>query len=111
MSVDVGAIRAEFPIFAAQPAPFHYLDSAATGQICRAAADALWRFETTARSNVKRGVYRLADAATVAFHHAREQVAAYIGAADVDEVVFTSGTTLGINIAARQICPVAALSK
>ena len=41
MSVDVGAIRAEFPIFAAQPAPFHYLDSAATGQICRAAADAL----------------------------------------------------------------------
>ena len=79
MSVDVGAIRAEFPIFAAQPAPFHYLDSAATGQICRAAADALWRFETTARSNVKRGVYRLADAATVAFHHAREQVAAVGG--------------------------------
>ena len=103
MSVDVGGIRAEFPIFAAQPAPFHYLDSAATGQICRAAAEALWRFETTARSNVKRGVYRLADAATVAFHHAREQVAAYIGAADVDEVVFTSGTTLGINIAAHAL--------
>ena len=74
--------RTQFPIFAAQPAPFHYLDNAATGQICRAAAEALWRFETTARANVKRGVYRLADAATVAFQHARAQVAAYIGAAD-----------------------------
>ena len=95
------AIRDEFPIFAAQPAPFHYLDNAATGQICRAAADAQWRYETTARANVKRGVYRLADAATVAFQRARGEVAAYLGAADVEEVVFTSGTTLALNVAAH----------
>ena len=67
----MNAIRDQFPIFAAQPAPFHYLDNAATGQICRAAAEALWRFETTTRANVKRGVYRLADEATNAFQHAR----------------------------------------
>ena len=97
----MNGIRDEFPIFAAQPAPFHYLDNAATGQICRAAADAQWRYETTARANVKRGVYRLADAATVAFQRARGEVAAYLGAADVEEVVFTSGTTLALNIAAH----------
>ena len=97
----MNGIRDEFPIFAAQPAPFHYLDNAATGQICRAAADAQWRYETTARANVKRGVYRLADAATVAFQRARGAVAAYLGAADVEEVVFTSGTTLALNVAAH----------
>jgi cysteine desulfurase/selenocysteine lyase len=98
-------LRDEFPIFAAQPAPFHYLDNAATGQICRAAADALWDFETRTRANVKRGVYRLADEATSAFHKARTQVAAYVGAADADEVVFTTGCTLAINTAAHALSP------
>jgi len=99
----MNGIRDQFPIFAAQAAPFHYLDNAATGQICRAAAEALWHFETTARANVKRGVYRLADAATASFHKARAEVAAYIGAADPDEVVFTSGCTLAINTAAHAL--------
>jgi cysteine desulfurase / selenocysteine lyase len=99
----MNGIRDQFPIFAAQVAPFHYLDNAATGQICRAAAEALWHFETTARANVKRGVYRLADAATASFHKARAEVAAYIGAADPDEVVFTSGCTLAINAAAHAL--------
>jgi cysteine desulfurase / selenocysteine lyase len=97
-------LREHFPIFAAQQgAPFHYLDNAATGQICRAAAEAQWRFETGTRANVKRGVYRLADEATVAFQRARAQVAAYIGAAEADEVVFTSGCTLALNIAAHAL--------
>ena len=96
-------LRGQFPIFAAQEGPFHYLDNAATGQICRVAAEALWAYETTARANVKRGVYRLADAASNAFAHARAQVAAYLGAADADEVVFTSGCTAAINLAAHAL--------
>ena len=104
MRHDPRALRAEFPIFAAQPAPFRYLDNAATGQICRAAADALWRYETTQRANVKRGVYRLADAATNAFQHAREEVAAYVGAREADEIVFTSGHARSrINAAAHAL--------
>jgi cysteine desulfurase/selenocysteine lyase len=99
-AADAEALRAEFPLFAAQPPPFHYLDNAATGQICRPAAGALLRFETAQRANVKRGVYHLADAATNALRHAREQMAAYVGAADADEVVFTSGATLAVNTAA-----------
>ena len=101
MTVDVSAIRAQFPIFAAQAGPFHYLDNAATGQICAAAAEALIAYETTARANVKRGVYRLADAATNAFAEARARLAAYVNAADPGEVAFTSGTTLALNIAAN----------
>ncbi len=105
MSLDVAAIRRDFPIFAAQPPPFHYLDSAATAQICRPAAEALLRFETEARANVKRGVYRLADAATRAFEEARARVARLLGGVDPREVVFTSGTTLGLNLAAHTLAP------
>ena len=105
MSHDAAAVRREFPIFAAVSPPFHYLDNAATGQICQPAADALLAFETTKRANVKRGVYRLADEATAAFATARMQVASYIGAGHVDEVVFTSGTTLSINMAAQILAP------
>ncbi len=101
MSFDPGAIRAEFPIFGHRPAAFHYLDSAATGQICRPAAEALIAFETTSRANVKRSIYPLAEAATEAFDQARQRVAAYLCAPDADEVVITSGTTLGINLFAH----------
>ena len=95
------ALRREFPIFTAVDGPFHYLDNAATGQICRAAAEAAFGFETRSRANVKRGVYRLADQATNYFTQARHQIATYINARHADEVVFTTGTTLGINVAAR----------
>lgn len=105
MSFDIAAIRAQFPIFAAQDRPFHYLDNAATGQICAAAADALVRYETTARANVKRGVYRLADVATTAFAEARAAVAAYLGATSADEVLFGSGATFALNLIAHALAP------
>ena len=102
----VSAIRAQFPIFAAQPQPFHYLDNAATGQICQAAAEALWRFETTARANVKRGVYRLADEATdgVPACAASRSRPMWVPATP-DEIVFTSGCTLALNTAAHTLEP------
>lgn len=94
-------LRPEFPIFKDRSEPLHYLDNAATGQICEPAAKALWRFEATARANVKRGVYRLADQATAAFEQARSTMARYIGAGAPAEVVFTSGATAALNIAAH----------
>ena len=66
-----------------------------------AAADALLAFETQNRANVKRSIYPLAEAATEAFADARRAVAAYLGVADPDEVIVTSGTTLGINLFAH----------
>jgi cysteine desulfurase/selenocysteine lyase len=101
MSFDSRAVRAEFPVFGHRREGFHYLDSAATGQICRPAADALLAFETENRANVKRGIYPLAEAATEAFAEARRTIARYLGVADADEVILTSGTTLGINLFAH----------
>ncbi len=98
-------LKAAFPIFASAPRPFHYLDNAATSQICRPALEALLRFEGEQRANVKRGVYRLADAATRAYEQARSQIAAYIGARAAREIVFTSGATLGLNTAAHLLEP------
>jgi cysteine desulfurase/selenocysteine lyase len=101
MSFDARAARAAFPVFERRPQGFHYLDSAATGQICRAAAEALLAFETQNRANVKRGIYPLAEAATEAFADARRTIARYLGVLDPNEVVLTSGTTLGINLFAH----------
>jgi cysteine desulfurase / selenocysteine lyase len=101
MSFDARAARAAFPVFERRPEGFYYLDSAATGQICRAAAEALLAFETANRANVKRGIYPLAEAATEAFAEARRTIAQYLGVADPDEVILTSGTTLGINLFAH----------
>ena len=101
MSFDARALRAQFPVFDHRPEGFCYLDSAATGQICRAAAEALLTFDTENRANVKRGIYPLAEAATEAFAAARRLIAGYLGVTDPDEVVLTSGTTLGINLFAH----------
>ncbi len=102
MSFDPAAARAEFPILSHPPGgrPLHYLDSAATAQMPSAVLDAVARHETEARANVRRGLYRLADAATAAYEAARAQVAQYLNA-DPAEIVFTSGTTASINLVAH----------
>jgi cysteine desulfurase/selenocysteine lyase len=94
-------LRSHFPIFDAAPKSFRYLDNAATGQICRPAADTLAHFETQQRANVKRGVYRLADQATAAFDAARATMARYLGETEKNNVVFTSGATMALNVAAN----------
>ena len=92
--------RGHFPLLANHPR-LHYLDNAATGQLCAAAFDAVTHHELTQRANVLRGTYRLAEQADEAYEKARRQAAAYLNAAGVDEVVFTSGTTAAINLVAH----------
>jgi cysteine desulfurase / selenocysteine lyase len=101
VSLDPASIREEFPAFRVVERPFHYLDSAATGQIHRSAFEAQAAYETTFRANVKRGIYRMAERATEAFDEARRTIATYLGAADSAEVVLTSGTTFGLNLLAH----------
>jgi cysteine desulfurase/selenocysteine lyase len=100
MSANPVSLRAEFPLLAAAP-QLHYLDSAATAQIHRAALDALVRHETTSRANVMRGTYRLAEAADRAYEQARQSVARFLNAASADEIVFTSGATASLNLVAH----------
>ena len=100
---DIAALRAEFPILGEtiNGAALHYLDNGATSQMPSAVLDAIVTHETTARANVLRGVHTLAERATEAFENTRMDVARYIGAPDTDELIFTSGTTGAINLAAH----------
>jgi cysteine desulfurase / selenocysteine lyase len=91
------ALRSQFPILTPGLA---YLDSAATAQMPLAVLDAVRSFETTSRANVKRGVHRLAEAATDAYAAARRDVAAYLGV-PASEIVFTSGCTAALNLVAH----------
>lgn len=93
-------LRRHFPLLN-QPGPrIAYLDSGATAQTPDIVLDAVRVFETGARANVKRGVHRLAEAATEAYAKARTQVAAYLSV-PADEIVFTSGCTGAINLVAQ----------
>ena len=103
MSFDPARFRALFPIFQAAfdgPA-LHYLDSGASAQVPQHVIDAVAHQDSTARANVKRGVHRLAEAATEAYETARLSAARYLNAPSPREVVFTGGTTGAINLVAR----------
>lgn len=91
-------IRADFPILA----DVVYLDSAATSLSPEPVVQSYVEFEHFYRSNVGRGIHRLAQIATQRYWHAHKKVAEFIGAT-AGEVVFTKNTTEGINFVARAI--------
>jgi cysteine desulfurase/selenocysteine lyase len=63
--------------------------------------DALTEFYLQHNANVHRGVHLLGEEATIAFDEARETIRKFINAASADEIVFTHGTTSGINLLAQ----------
>jgi cysteine desulfurase/selenocysteine lyase len=81
--------------------PLTYLDSAATSQKPQAVIDAVQRYYQFENSNIHRGVHYLSEQATDAYEATRAKAAEFIGAADQDEVIFTRGTTEGINLIAH----------
>ncbi|HIE10238.1 MAG TPA: cysteine desulfurase [Kiritimatiellae bacterium] len=103
--LDAGARlapRRDFPIFENWP-DLIYLDNAATTHKPAAVLSRLDEFYRLTYANVHRGVYRLAEEATAAYEEARRQVAAFIGCEDTGELIFTRGTTEGINLAAGSL--------
>ena len=101
MSFDPLAFRALFPIFREpMTPPLRYLDNGATAQTPQLVIDAVSAHESHSRANVKRGVHRLAEAATEAYEGARLAAARYLNAPSPREVILTSGTTAGINLVA-----------
>jgi cysteine desulfurase/selenocysteine lyase len=101
--LDVGAVRADFPILArhVNDRPLVYLDSAATSQKPRRVIEALVDYYEHHNANVHRGVHQLADEATDAYESARERIARFIGAPDPRSLVFTRNATEAINLVAR----------
>ena len=100
--IDVGAIRSDFPILAGQSRgkPLVYLDNGATTQKPKAVIAALQRYYESQNANIHRGVYELSQIATEGYENARRTVAKFINAAEPAEVLFTRGTTEGINLVA-----------
>jgi cysteine desulfurase / selenocysteine lyase len=103
MTLDVAAIRKEFPILDRQidGLPLVYLDSANTSQKPRAVIDAMSRFMETSYAPINRSAYRLAAEATDAFEGARESVRRFINAPKAHELVFTKNATEALNLVAR----------
>src|SRR5438094_2612177 len=98
--VDWNAIREDFPILheKAHGQPLIYFDNAATSQKPKTVLDALRRYYERDNANVHRGLHELSSRATEAYEGARAKVAKYLGAAQPEEIVFTRGTTEGINL-------------
>lgn len=101
-SLNVAAIRKEFPILArdAYGKRLVYLDNAASAQKPRAVIDAMTGAMEHSYANVHRGLHLLSNEATAAYENARKIAAEFLNAASPDEIVFTSGGTDAINLVA-----------
>lgn len=100
MSFDVNAVRADFPILATQVngRPLVYLDSGASAQKPQVVIDAITRAYSGEYANVHRGLHYLSNLATNNYERVRGIIAKFLGAPHEDEVIFTSGSTEGINL-------------
>lgn len=101
--MDINKIRKDFPILAREVygKPLVYLDNAATTQKPLCVLDAMRDEYLNVNANVHRGVHYLSQQATELHEQARETVRAFIHAKSTTEIVFTRGTTEGLNLVAN----------
>lgn len=99
---DVNRLREEFPILSRDVAgkPMVYLDNGATSQTPRRVVEEIMRIYTHTKANVHRGVHTLSQEMTDMQERTREKIRGYINAGSIEEVIFTRGTTEGINLVA-----------
>jgi cysteine desulfurase/selenocysteine lyase len=97
--------RPDFPILGRriEGQPLVYLDSAASSQKPRQVIEAMTRYYERSHANVHRSIHTLGEEATALYESAREHVQRFVGAAAREEIVFTRGTTDGINLLAEAI--------
>ena len=100
---DWSALRQDFPILdqTVHGHPLIYFDNAATSQKPRAVVEALVRYYERDNANVHRGIHELSNRATTAFEAARERTRLFLNARSTEEIIFTRGTTEGINLVAN----------
>jgi cysteine desulfurase/selenocysteine lyase len=99
---DVNTIRSDFPILSREVngKPLVYLDNGASAQKPQVVIDAISRSYSHEYSNVHRGLHYLSNLATDQYESVRGTVARFLNAGNEDHIVFTSGTTEGINLVA-----------
>src|SRR5437667_827804 len=103
MKIDWSVLRGDFPILdqTVHGQPLIYFDNAATTQKPRPVLDTLRHYYERDNANVHRGIHELSNRATAAFEGARQRAAQFINARSAEEIVFTRGTTEGINLVAQ----------
>jgi cysteine desulfurase/selenocysteine lyase len=104
MPIDLEQIRADFPILqrqVASGAPLAFLDNAASTQRPQSVIEAISDCYRRYYANVHRGIHTLSEESTEAYEAARETTRQFINARSTHEIVFTAGTTAGINTVAR----------
>ena len=103
---DVEKIRAEFPVLSREVygKRLTYLDSGATAQKPKCVVEKMAELLYNDNANIHRGVHRLSEEMTVRYEDAREIVRSFIGAAHREEVIFTSGATMSLNLVASSYC-------
>ncbi len=101
-AVDVYAIREQFPILkrTVKGKPLMYFDNAATTQKPQVVSDELVNDYQQNNANIQRGSHSLAEEATAGYESTRDAVQHFINAASREQIIFTSGTTEGINLVA-----------
>ncbi|MEN9909405.1 MAG: hypothetical protein RLZZ540_2554 [Bacteroidota bacterium] len=101
--LDIQKIRADFPILnqKVNGKPLVYFDNGATSQKPQVVIDAIAKYYQEINANIHRGVHTLSQLATDAYEIARGKVQNHINAKHAHEVLFTSGTTFGINLVAN----------
>ena len=100
--LDVNKIRADFPILSRKVngQPLVYFDNAATSQTPKVVIDAIVKYYTNYNANIHRGVHTLSQEATDLYEQARIVLQKHFNAKHAYEMLFTPGTTFGINMIA-----------
>src|SRR5829696_4934351 len=101
--LDIQAIRKQFPVLEREVKgrQLVYLDNAATTQKPQVVIDALVDYYSGYNANIHRGIHTLAEEATAAFESTRDTIKDFINAESREQIIFTSGTTEGINLVAQ----------
>lgn len=103
MTFNLQKIRNDFPILSRKVNgyPLVYLDNAATSQKPQQVIDAIVDYYSRYNANIHRGVHTLSQEATDAYEAARKKIQTHFNAKEAHEIIFTSGTTHGINLVAN----------
>lgn len=101
--IDIQAVRADFPILSqtVNGKPLVYFDNGATAQKPKAVIDAITKYYEEINANIHRGVHTLSQLATDAYEVSRNTIQSHLNAKHNYEIIFTSGTTHGINLVAN----------
>src|SRR6185312_1160019 len=101
-NLDIAAIREQFPALnrEVKGRPLVYFDNAATSQKPQEVIDALVNYYSNYNANIHRGIHTLAEEATAAFEETRDAVQQFIHSPSREQIIFTRGTTEGINLVA-----------